>query len=285
MATSKSPGNSSEQPNDFRYYQIYASEDGTTHFGKWKMTGFDLQPYGSKPQYVRSDFGGEPTKLVFTELAVGLEQPLHSCPAVQFVVTLSGSWYVKNSHLLSLQYSSPFLDPGTWRTPISITQIFFTFSGFWYVKNSISIPHSSDKNMQIRATENGSYLAVKAVLNSYSQCTDCFASRSIDSNHQFLVWHCSTFLSGLLLKTTYIIESKKEHHHTSLWNSKSPWKFLHSSSIIVIIINHPSVFYLMWTGMWRLQMEPSLHSSLEMCCSKTIQRTPQQTSSQNIIQE
>ncbi len=98
MATGKSTGNSSEQPNDFRYYQIYASEAGTTHFGKWKMTGFDLQPYGSKPQYVRSDFGGEPTKLVFTELAVGLEQPLHSCPAVQFVVTLSGSWYVKNSH-------------------------------------------------------------------------------------------------------------------------------------------------------------------------------------------
>jgi hypothetical protein len=99
MATGKSTGNSSEQPNDFRYYQIYASETGTTHFGKWKMTGFDLQAYGSKPQYVRSDFGGEPTKLVFTELAVGLEQPLHSCPAVQFVVTLSGSWYVKNSHL------------------------------------------------------------------------------------------------------------------------------------------------------------------------------------------
>jgi hypothetical protein len=97
MATGKSTGNSSEQPNDFRYYQIYASESGTTHFGKWKMTGFDLQAYGSKPQYVRSDFGGEPTKLVFTELAVGLEQPLHSCPAVQFVVTLSGSWYVKTT--------------------------------------------------------------------------------------------------------------------------------------------------------------------------------------------
>jgi len=31
----------------------------------------------------------------------------------------------------------------------------------------------------------------------------------------------------LLLKTTYIFESKKEHHHTSLWNSKSPRKFLH----------------------------------------------------------
>ncbi len=92
MATSKEAAEPSPQPKNFRYYQIYASEDGTTHFGEWKMTGFDLQAYSSKPQYVRSDFGGEPTKLVFTELAAGLEQPLHNCPAVQFVVTLSGSW-------------------------------------------------------------------------------------------------------------------------------------------------------------------------------------------------
>ncbi len=101
MATSKEAAEPSPQPKNFRYYQIYASEDGTTHFGEWKMTGFDLQAYSSKPQYVRSDFGGEPTKLVFTELAVGLEQPLHSCPAVQFVVTLSGSWYLQ-THTLSL---------------------------------------------------------------------------------------------------------------------------------------------------------------------------------------
>jgi hypothetical protein len=97
MATGKEVAEPSPQPKNFRYYQLYASDDGTTHFGEWKMTGFDLQAYSSKPQYVRSDFGGEPTKLVFTELAAGLEQPLHSCPAVQFVVTLSGSWYVKTT--------------------------------------------------------------------------------------------------------------------------------------------------------------------------------------------
>jgi hypothetical protein len=104
MATGKEVAEPSPQPKNFRYYQLYASDDGTTHFGEWKMTGFDLQAYSSKPQYVRSDFGGEPTKLVFTELAAGLEQPLHSCPAVQFVVTLSGSWYLQ-THTLSLSVS------------------------------------------------------------------------------------------------------------------------------------------------------------------------------------
>jgi hypothetical protein len=86
-----------EQPEDFRYYQIYASENGTTHFTLCRMHGFDLKAYSSKPQFTRSDFGGEVSKLVFTELAVGLEQELHTCPQVQFVVTLSGSWYVKTS--------------------------------------------------------------------------------------------------------------------------------------------------------------------------------------------
>lgn len=87
-------GDEEKQPEEFRYYQIYASEDGTTHFKECRMHGFDLKAYASSPQYVRSDFGGEPTKIVFTELAPGLEQSLHSCPQVQFVVTLSGSWYV-----------------------------------------------------------------------------------------------------------------------------------------------------------------------------------------------
>jgi hypothetical protein len=65
-----------EQPEDFRYYQIYASENGTTHFTLCRMHGFDLKAYSSKPQFTRSDFGGDVSKLVFTELAVGLEQEL-----------------------------------------------------------------------------------------------------------------------------------------------------------------------------------------------------------------
>ena len=79
-------------PKHFNYYQLWASEDGETHIAKCRMHGFNYTPYSAAPQWVRSDFGGEPLKLVFTELPVGEAGPLHSPPQVQFVVTLAGSW-------------------------------------------------------------------------------------------------------------------------------------------------------------------------------------------------
>jgi len=88
-----------DQPKkDVKYYHIWASRDGETHFAKCTMLGFNLSVYASLPQYLRSDFGGEPSKMVITELPVGMVQPLHSPPQVQFVVTLSGSWYVPKFH-------------------------------------------------------------------------------------------------------------------------------------------------------------------------------------------
>lgn len=38
--------------------------------------------------------GPKPLKVIFTELAVGLENDYHCCPQVQLVITLKGSWYV-----------------------------------------------------------------------------------------------------------------------------------------------------------------------------------------------
>ena len=37
--------------------------------------------------------GPRPLKVIFTELAVGLENDYHCCPQVQLVITLKGSWY------------------------------------------------------------------------------------------------------------------------------------------------------------------------------------------------
>ena len=85
-----------EQPKNFEYFQIWASQDGETHIAECKMTGFNLTDYAtSVPQYVRSDFGGEPIGFVLTELPVNFTQGFHSPPAVQFVTTLAGSWYVQ----------------------------------------------------------------------------------------------------------------------------------------------------------------------------------------------
>jgi len=88
---SSSPA-SNDQPENFGYYQLWADQEGETHFTKCKMHGFNFTVFSSLPQYVRSDFGGAPLKMVLTELAVGLAQPLHPAPQVQFVTTLFGSW-------------------------------------------------------------------------------------------------------------------------------------------------------------------------------------------------
>ncbi|KAG0589951.1 hypothetical protein M758_1G057600 [Ceratodon purpureus] len=86
-----------DQPKDFEYFQIWVSQDGETHIAECKMKGFNYTAYSSLPQYLRSDFGGEPVKFVLTELPVGLAQPLHNTPIVQFVATLSGSWYIETT--------------------------------------------------------------------------------------------------------------------------------------------------------------------------------------------
>ncbi|BBM98388.1 hypothetical protein MPTK1_1g13110 [Marchantia polymorpha subsp. ruderalis] len=92
-----SMADSSEDPKSFKYMQLWASQDGETHIKECKMKGFDLQKYSSELQFVKTDFGGQPQKIIFTELSAGLRQPLHPCPEVQFVITLSGSWYIETT--------------------------------------------------------------------------------------------------------------------------------------------------------------------------------------------
>ena len=64
---------------------------GRTHIKDAKMKGFELKKYAADPQFVKDDIEA-PTKIVFTELAPGIEQDFHPCPEVQFVVCLAGAW-------------------------------------------------------------------------------------------------------------------------------------------------------------------------------------------------
>lgn len=59
------------------------------------MTRVDQVKEQGAPQY--SYFADTPVKTIFTQLDVGNTQPPHNCPHVQFVVTLSGQWFVKTS--------------------------------------------------------------------------------------------------------------------------------------------------------------------------------------------
>ncbi|BDA48122.1 hypothetical protein COCOBI_11-3800 [Coccomyxa sp. Obi] len=86
---------SEEKDPDFPYVHLWVSADGETHITEAKMSGFELKKYAQDPQYVKE--GPSPSKTVFTQLNAGLKQDFHPCPQVQFVVTLSGKWYVKAS--------------------------------------------------------------------------------------------------------------------------------------------------------------------------------------------
>jgi hypothetical protein len=80
-----------EQPKDFAYVHLWVDGEGETHIIDAKMKNFELKKYAQDPQFVKDDIE-MPTKIVFTELAPGLEQDFHPCPEVQFVVCLSGAW-------------------------------------------------------------------------------------------------------------------------------------------------------------------------------------------------
>ena len=92
----------SKPPTDLegiiKYNQLWVGADGETHvevclnFGALEKKG-----YSGTPQYVRqfgpSDFT---VKSVVVTQMFG-ENPWHYAPSAQFVVTLSGAWYVKTS--------------------------------------------------------------------------------------------------------------------------------------------------------------------------------------------
>lgn len=82
---------------DLRYWRLWVSGDGETHVTQARMGGFELVGYSSAPQAVREKGIPEPTKVIFTELPAGFDNPWHHCPSPQFVVVCKGSWYVETT--------------------------------------------------------------------------------------------------------------------------------------------------------------------------------------------
>lgn len=80
------------------YNQLWVGADGTTHVAQGlKFGSLAKKGYSGTPQYVRqfglSDFT---VKAVVVTQMFG-ENPWHYAPSAQFVVTLSGAWYVRTS--------------------------------------------------------------------------------------------------------------------------------------------------------------------------------------------
>lgn len=100
MASSQNKGEGEgekSQPENFAYTHLWVSSDGETHVKEGKLSNFDLKQYAAStpPQFVKPT--QPPTKTVFSELSVGNEQDWHCCPQVQYVICLSGKWYIETS--------------------------------------------------------------------------------------------------------------------------------------------------------------------------------------------
>jgi hypothetical protein len=87
-----------KQPPNFKYTHMWVSKDGETHISECEMKGFLLKSFAQKgaPQYVKQS-SIEPNKTSFTQLPPGTVSPMHSCPGVQYVFDMSGSWYVETT--------------------------------------------------------------------------------------------------------------------------------------------------------------------------------------------
>mgnify|MGYP002632888094 CR=1 FL=1 len=78
-----------------KYSQLYVNADGNTaikqncHFGALVKIG-----YSGTPQYVRTFASDFNVKTVVVTQQFG-PNPWHYCPCTQFVITLSGQWYVE----------------------------------------------------------------------------------------------------------------------------------------------------------------------------------------------
>lgn len=97
MAAASGEGGSSA-PEDFRYTHLWASADGETHLQSCTAKDFESKGYSGSPQWVLG-LGKRftPTSLTLTQVDPGWDNPWHPCPAPQFVVTLSGSWFLRTS--------------------------------------------------------------------------------------------------------------------------------------------------------------------------------------------
>lgn len=88
---------------DFPYTHLWVSADGETHITEAKMSGFEMKKYAQSEQFVKE--GPSPSKVVFTQLETGNEQPWHSCPQVLILCTSSKqmfSCYVRHDGVCSV---------------------------------------------------------------------------------------------------------------------------------------------------------------------------------------
>ena len=85
-----------EQSPNFRFYHVWTDDDGTSHQTLCELADFEKKAIsdGSSPQWNNHIFT-ENCHVLFSELPVGWVGEWHENPEPQWIVPLSGSWWVE----------------------------------------------------------------------------------------------------------------------------------------------------------------------------------------------
>ncbi len=98
VAATTAAASAADSQQHIRYYHMWADKTGTTHIATCSFKNFELQQLssGDSPQY-SDTIGTSNDKTIFTIQPSGWTSDWHKNPAVQWVVPLSGTWYVRMS--------------------------------------------------------------------------------------------------------------------------------------------------------------------------------------------
>jgi len=85
----------SSEPPTFSYWHVWVDGVGVSHQERRTLDGFERQSMGGAAPQWNAAQSGAPSKAIFTMLPVGWTGEWHENPAPQWIVPMSGRWFVE----------------------------------------------------------------------------------------------------------------------------------------------------------------------------------------------
>lgn len=78
------------------YWHLYVDEAGVSHQRECRLTGYGLRRIGAADPQWNDELGTHSSTVVFTVLPIGWVGEWHENPAPQWIVVLSGRWFIES---------------------------------------------------------------------------------------------------------------------------------------------------------------------------------------------
>ena len=92
MSDKTDPGPKPEIP----YWHLYVDEEGVSHQKQCHLTNYELAQVGPADPQWNNKQGKHPSTVVFTVQPVGWVGDWHENPAPQWIIVLSGRWFIES---------------------------------------------------------------------------------------------------------------------------------------------------------------------------------------------